>query len=121
MSAATINNKSVMIIDFSKIEAALIDGFKGGKGLLTARNYVDDNFKIMKHVLAPGASTGLHKHEGNCEIVFVLSGEATVHYDGVVEKVVPGQVHYCPMNHSHYMENLTNEDLVYFAVVPELR
>ena len=46
-----------MIIDFSKIEAALIDGFKGGKGLLTARNYVDDNCKIMKHVLAPGAST----------------------------------------------------------------
>ena len=110
-----------MVIDFSKIAPLDIEGFKGGKGTLTARNYTDDNCKIMKHVLAPGASTGLHKHEGNCEIVYVLSGEATVHYDGKVEQVKVGQVHYCPMGHSHYMENLTDAPLEYYAVVPELR
>ena len=27
--------------------------------------------------------------------------------------------HYCPMNHAHYMENLTDHDLVYLAIVPE--
>ena len=40
---------------------------------------------------------------------------------GKVEKAVAGQVHYCPEGHSHYMENLTEKELVYFAVVPELR
>ena len=110
-----------MIIDFSEIKPVDIDGFKGGKGILTARNYVDEQCKIMKHSLAPGASTGLHCHEGNCEIIFVLSGEATIHYDGKVEKAVAGQMHYCPEGHSHYMENLTEKELVYFAVVPELR
>lgn len=110
-----------MVIDFSKITPKDIEGFKGGHGILTARNYEDKNCKIMKHCLAPGASTGLHKHEGNCEIVFVLEGEATVHYDGNTEVVQAGQVHYCPMTHSHYMENLTDKPLIYFAVVPELR
>lgn len=110
-----------MIIDFSDLTPQAIQGFKGGKGLLTARNYVDTNCKIMKHVLAPNASTGLHRHEGNCEIVFVFKGQATVHYDGKTEIVTAGQVHYCPMGHEHYMENNTTEDLVYFAVVPELR
>ena len=108
-----------MIIDFSDLNPQEIHGFKGGHGLLTARNYVDNNCKIMK--LAPGASTGLHRHEGNCEIVFILKGEATVHYDGHEEIVHEGQVHYCPMSHEHYMENKTSGDLVYFAVVPELR
>ena len=110
-----------MVIDFEKIQPVEIDGFKGGKGCLTARNYTDEHCKIMKHVLAPGASTGLHTHKENCEIVYVLEGEATVHYDGKVETVKAGQVHYCPMDHSHFMENQSSAPLVYFAVVPELR
>lgn len=108
-----------MVIDFDKIPEAHIDGFKGGKGRLDTRNFVDDKVKIMYSTLRPGASTGLHKHEGNCEIVFVVSGIATFHYDDTVETVRAGQCHYCPEGHSHYMENLTDHDLVYFAVVPE--
>ena len=61
----------------------------------------------------------LHTHEGNCEIIYVVSGTATFHYDDTVEEVRQGQVHYCPMNHAHYMENLTDHDLVYLAIVPE--
>ena len=108
-----------MVIDFEKIAEAHLEGFKGGKGKLDTRNYVDDKVKIMYSTLRPGASTGLHTHEGNCEIIYVVSGTATFHYDDVVEEVRQGQVHYCPMNHAHYMENLTDHDLVYFAIVPE--
>ncbi|MCH3993872.1 MAG: cupin domain-containing protein [Prevotella sp.] len=108
-----------MIIDFDKIKEAHIQGFKGGKGELDTRNYVDDKVKIMYSTLRPGATTGLHTHQGNCEIVYVISGVATFHYDGKVETAREGQVHYCPMGHSHYMENLTDHDLVYYAIVPE--
>ncbi|MCH3980757.1 MAG: cupin domain-containing protein [Prevotella sp.] len=108
-----------MIIDFDKIEEQKIQGFKGGKGELDTRNYVDDKCKIMKSVLKPGASSGLHIHEGNCEIVYVISGTATFHYDDTIETCTAGQVHYCPMNHSHYMENKGSNDLVYLAIVPE--
>ena len=88
-----------MVIDFEKIAEAHLEGFKGGKGKLDTRNYVDD--------------------KGNCEIIYVVSGTATFHYDDTVEEVRQGQVHYCPMNHAHYMENLTDHDLVYLAIVPE--
>ena len=33
----------------------------------------------MYSTLRPGASTGLHTHEGNCEIIYVVSGTATFH------------------------------------------
>ena len=108
-----------MVIDFEKIAEAHLEGFKGGQGKLDTRNYVDNKVKIMYSTLRPGATTGLHTHEGNCEIIYVVSGTATFHYDDTIEEVRQGQVHYCPMNHAHYMENLTDHDLVYLAIVPE--
>ncbi len=108
-----------MVIDFEKIAQSSIFGFKGGNGELLSRNFSDEKIKIMYSTLRPGASTGLHTHEGNSEVIFVISGTATFHYDGETEQVQAGQVHYCPIGHSHYMENLTDLDLVYFAIVPE--
>ena len=108
-----------MIIDFDKVPEVHQEGFKGGKGFLDTRNYVDEKVKIMYSTLRPGASSGMHRHDENCEIIFVVSGELTFHYDGAVEVARVGQVHYCPQGHSHYMENLTDHDAVYFAIVPE--
>lgn len=108
-----------MIIDFDKIPEAHLQGFKGGKGPLDTRNYVDDKVKIMYSTLRPGSTTGEHTHVGNCEIIFVISGVATFVYDGQEEVCRAGQCHYCPMDHAHHMENRTDHDLVYFAVVPE--
>lgn len=108
-----------MVIDFDKIAEAHIMDFKGGKGPLDTRNYSDGRVKIMYSTLRPGSSTGLHTHEQNSEVIFIISGEATFHYDGQTEVVRVGQCHYCPQGHSHYMDNLTDHDLVYFAIVPE--
>jgi len=110
-----------MIIDFDKLEEMAIDGFKGGNGVLLMRSHNDNDCKIMRHRLRPGVSSGMHKHEGNCEIIMVLKGEVTFHYDNNVEIATAGQVHYCPRDHSHYMENLSDTDAEYLAIVPELR
>ena len=93
--------------------------FKGGEGELDTRNFVDDKNKIMLSILKPGASSGYHKHEQNSEIVYILSGVATFTIDDTTEVVKAGDVHYCPMGHSHSMHNHTDEDLVYYAIVPE--
>ena len=87
-----------MIIDFNDIEETRIKGFKGGQG---------------------EACSGLHTHEGNCEVMYILKGELTYHYDGKTEVARAGQVHYCPTTHRHYFENLTAEDVEYLAIVPE--
>ncbi len=94
--------------------------FKGGKGKLghsklRGRQGEDHVFYTLIRELPPDCIPT----EGNCEVVFVISGTATFHYDDSVEEVRAGQVHYCPMNHAHYMENLTDHDLVYLAIVPE--
>lgn len=106
-----------MVIDFSKISLEKIDGFKGGEGGFETQNFIDGENKIMYSVLKPHAFTGLHTHSDDSEVVYVLSGTATAHYDDTIETVEAGQVHYCPMGHSHFMENLTDTDLVYLAVV----
>ena len=108
-----------MIIDFNEIELQHLQDFKGGEGMLDTRNYVDDKCRIMMSRLKPGASSGYHKHEGNCEIVHIISGHGHFCYDGKDEVFGAGAVHYCPMGHSHSMHNDGDEDLVYLAIVPE--
>ena len=58
-----------MVIDFNDLDEQTIEGFKGGKGTLVTRNFADDKCKIMLSTLKPGASTGLHTHVDNCEVV----------------------------------------------------
>ena len=90
-----------MLIDFDKIPEEHIEGFKGGIGKLDTRNYIDDKARIMFSTLRPGASSGKHQHIGSFEAVFVVSGELTVHYEETTEIVRMGQVHYCPVGHTH--------------------
>ena len=61
--------KNIMVIDFNDLDEQTIEGFKGGKGTLVTRNFADDKCKIMLSTLKPGASTGLHTHVDNCEVV----------------------------------------------------
>ena len=52
-----------MLIDFSNIEEQVIPGFLGGEGTFRPRMRVDELGKIMRAVLEPGSSIGLHTHE----------------------------------------------------------
>ena len=108
-----------MMIDYKQLEEQHLNDFKDGKGELITRNFVDEKNKIMLSRLQPGASIGYHKHEGNSEIMYIISGTGHYEYDGVREEVQAGSVHYCPMNHSHALSNDGEDELVYFAIVPE--
>lgn len=108
-----------MVIDPKEIEEVMLTNFKGGYGHLATRNYSDGKCKIMFSRLCPGASSGNHLHENNCEIVYIISGTATFCFDGKTEIVEQGKVHYCPEGHSHYMKNETPDDVCYLAIVAE--
>ena len=108
-----------MIIDFDKIEVQRLEHFKGGEKEMLAAMHTDERGKIMRSTLMPGASIGYHKHEGNSEIIVLLSGRGRVLMDDGVETLLPGQVHYCPMGHSHSLINDGPEPLVFIGVVPE--
>ena len=108
-----------MILDFDQIERKTLPEFKGGEGLFLSDMYSDRLGKIMRGHLAPGCSIGLHTHEGNSEIIYLIEGEGVVIYDGERERLLPGQAHYCPMGHSHSLRNESDRDLTFIGIVPE--
>ena len=107
-----------MNINFDDIKKEEFANFKGGEGALLAHMYFDGN-NILHGTLNPGSTIGYHKHEGNCEMIYILSGEGKVLFDESEERVKPGIMHYCPENHSHSLINDGSEDLIFVAVVPK--
>lgn len=108
-----------MKILFDQMEEKVLKNFKGGEGEFHPKMYTDDNTKIMLGRLTPGSSIGLHTHEGNSEIIYILSGAGKVLYDGAYETLAAGDCHYCPEGHAHSLINDGLDDLRFFAVVPE--
>jgi mannose-6-phosphate isomerase-like protein (cupin superfamily) len=108
-----------MKIVFDAIEEQNLENFKGGSGVFKPRMHVGNYNKIMRAVLTPGSAIGFHTHDTNSEIIYVISGCGDVEYDDTVEKINPGECHYCPIGHSHSLKNNGEEDLVFFAVIPE--
>jgi len=108
-----------MVIDFLNMEEKPVEGFKGGTGITNLRKFENDLGKIIMGRLEPGSTIGLHTHETNSEVIYIISGTADFIYDEGTETVKTGGCHYCPKGHSHSMINNGKEDIVFFAVVPE--
>ncbi|MCH4153889.1 MAG: cupin domain-containing protein [Saccharofermentans sp.] len=107
-----------MIIDYNAMEWQENPGFKGGEGIFLNKMYDDGTNKMMTGRLKPGCSIGYHRHEANCEIIFVIEGTGEVVYDGEKFEVGAGQCHYCPNGHEHSLSNHGKTDLVFYAAVP---
>jgi len=108
-----------MLLEFDKIEEKVIPQFRGGEKETVTRMFTDPLIKIMRGKLAPGASIGLHTHETDSEVIYILEGCGKVLCDGSCEAVGPGSCHYCPKGHEHSLINDSGSDLLFFAVVPQ--
>ena len=109
-----------MILDFNTIPANAVPHFKGGEGEAIVRKFDDPRMgAVVQLTLPAGSSIGLHTHETNCEVIYILSGTGKVLCDGVYEPLAPGACHYCPKGHAHSLINDSDGDLTFFAVVPE--
>ncbi len=92
--------------------------FKGGEGNFIATIHFDGLNKLIHGTLPPQATIGRHTHEGDSEIIYILSGRGEVEDDGTLLPLQAGDCHYCPKGHTHSLINNSDEDLVFFAVVP---
>ena len=62
--------------------------------------------RVSRAVIAPGGHIGLHSHQGDPTIVYVLAGVLTNHHDdGTTEQFRPGQVFAEFGPRSHWVEN----------------
>lgn len=107
-----------MLIDFNAMEETVIPHFQGGEGDFRAKMRVDELGKILRGVLEPGSTIGLHTHDTSSEIIYILAGKGKVLYDGVYEPLSAGSCHYCPKGHAHSLINDSDALLEFFAVVP---
>lgn len=109
-----------MLIEFDKMETAVIPQMRGGEKEARMELFNDGACKIMRGRLIPGATIGMHTHDTSSEIIYILSGKGRILYDGGCEPLEPGSCHYCPKGHAHsLMNDGSAEDLCFFAVVPE--
>lgn len=102
-----------------ELPATEMPNFYGGEKALQAHMFMDDRNRILLGKLEPGASIGMHTHETSSEIIYFLSGSGKVICDGEETAVSAGGCHYCPKGSSHTLINCGEEDLVFFAVVPQ--
>ena len=107
------------MIDFQHMPDTVLPHFKGGEGEMVAKMYNDDLNRILRGKLAPGHTIGLHTHDTSSEIILFLSGTGKMILNGVEEPITPGLCHYCKKGSSHQMINDGDEDLIFFAVVPQ--
>ena len=109
-----------MMLDFQAAEAAVVPHFKGGEGQAVVRKAVEDGMgKILTLELPAGSSIGLHTHQGNCEIIHVLSGSGVCHDDGADIAISAGMTHYCPEGHTHGIDNTGDAPLVLLGILPD--
>lgn len=89
-----------------------------GKGALDFTSVLDGKDLQGKHlnffhddVLAPGVSIGVHRHEGDEEYYYVVSGKGTMTLDGETFAVQAGDITAVYPGGEHGLENDSEEDL----------
>ena len=108
-----------MLINFDEIKDTVLENFKDDQNTFIPKIFDDGKCKIMRGRLLPHSHLGLHTHEGNSEMIYVLSGSGKILYEGESLPLKSGDCHYCPMGHAHSLINDTDEELVVLAIVPQ--
>ena len=96
----------------------------GGKGEITicqllTPTELDGKCDMFARVtIPPGASIGVHEHNGNTETYHILQGEAIYNDNGTEKRLGAGATTFCPDGEKHGIANaLPDTDLVFMALM----
>ena len=107
-----------MLLNFDQIEEKVIPKMRGGEGEMITRMFVNEDTKIMRGRLTPGSTIGLHTHETDSEMIFILSGAGKVLCDGGYGPLALGTVVDRPGGQGLSLVNDGTEDLEILAMIP---
>ena len=105
------------------MEVEKVEHAAGGKGfilkrqLLSATELRGDVGMFAEITLKPGCSLGFHAHTDNAEAYYILSGEGEYDDNGVIRTVKRGDVTYTSDGKGHGLENKSDSDLVFSALI----
>ncbi len=112
-----------MIRRVQDVTVAHIEKNRGGLGITEAHVLLKENEfcnkgRMFNRVVLPaGASVGNHKHEGDFEVYYILSGTGLYNDNGTEVTVNAGDVTICPEGECHGILNNGTEDLVFMALI----
>jgi mannose-6-phosphate isomerase-like protein (cupin superfamily) len=95
----------------------------GGKGEINVTRLLEmeqlqGKGRLFAHSkIRPASSIGLHKHNGDFEVFYILSGEGIVDDNGTKAPVKAGDVILTGNGESHSLENTGSSNLEYIALV----
>lgn len=108
---------ALLQIDFNKIESMILPAMNNGTGMMSARMYNDDSYRIIPTSIHPGGSIGNHKQESGDDMNYIIGGTGRAIYDGSEEELRPGVMHICPKGSEHSIINTGEKDLVMLTIV----
>ena len=85
---------------------------------LVGTDIMGDKLSLYARVVVPPhATVPYHKHEGNGEVYYFLSGEGEYNDNGTVRTVKPGDVTWTPDGSSHGVVNNGDSELTFMALI----
>jgi quercetin dioxygenase-like cupin family protein len=99
------------------------ENMRGGDGSVAVKHLLDKEGLYEKGrlfaqlTIKKGCSIGLHKHEGEMEAFYILSGTALFNDNGVTTVLQPGDVAYTVDGENHSIANNGEEDLELIALI----
>jgi len=96
---------------------------RGGKGTIAIEHWFKpDDFGARvrlccRMILPPGASLGTHLHEKEDEVYIVIAGRGIIQENGEWVPIAAGDAILTGHNHSHGVENNSDEPLVIAAII----
>lgn len=112
-----------VIINPNSMRMEKITNMRNGKGEVEVLHLVEKESLLGKARLfaklsvKPGSSIGLHKHEKEFEIFYVLSGNGLFNDNGNTVAVQAGDICFTAPGETHSIENISQQDLELLAVI----
>ncbi len=112
-----------MIQRVNDMEVEVRENMRGGNGAIEIRHILkQDQMKgkcrlFGRIVIKPGCSIGLHRHDDEEEVYYIVEGEGVFDDNGAKQPVKAGDVTLTGDGASHSIENTGTADLVVMAVV----
>ena len=99
-----------------------VKNMRGGVGSVLIEKASSNmmNCKMYARItILPSSSIGMHVHENDEEMVYVLSGKGQAYVNGELFDIFTGTYHHARQGNQHSIINNTNENLVILAVINE--
>ncbi len=99
--------------DYKGVEESVLAAIDLAKEIESVENR---ELRVSRAIVAPGVHIGLHSHQGDPTIVYVLGGVLTNHHDdGTTEEFRSGQVFAEFGPRSHWVENQGSTPVTFIA------